>query len=775
MTKKRAFLLTVIAACMLMLGYAATRERDAAPKQNSSKPQGFRQEVEGFRLLGFSNAGVPEWAATGDRAVLQKSNLYRVFKLKLDVFAGVDPATGEQQALRLSSDTGNINQSTKEALLDDNVAVRLDKNTMVYTSSLRYQPAEDLMTTDKPVRLVGRNIQLDGTGLVVDLSAEKATVERDIAVQLTGVGPSFLGPAAGAAATTTAAGQEIRIRCTGKLELQRRTNCAVFHEDVEVVRGTLKLSADEMLVFFEPKTKRAQSLVASKNVTVRDKESCAKGTKLTWHAATQIATLYGDPKVSIVAKKITISAERGVFYQRENQVETQGGGYLVGPPSPALTADNVQPRSAAPAQAESKPVEIVWKGTLLYKGNTQTAVFSDDVQLVRGDVNLQCQELEVLLDDKGNEVKKLHAKENVRIRRGPAQGTGDRFTYLSAEAEAELVGEPQAVVKHQGVVMHSKVLRFFEKDNKTLAQGPGWLVKTSKAKAAASATTTTVHWQDSMVLLPDEKRAVFLKDVVVKQGDLRVAGNRLTAMFDDEEQLQRLVGEGKVRLAAPDRTGTGEAFDWQIKERVTMLSGEPRALLVQQGYRIACERFYIRENENLLEGVGAGTLTSAPDQGASGDDAKPTKVAWADRMIFDGRNHSASFSGRARVHRGSARLSAEQLTLLLDEQNRIQKLRAYDEVSIGDGSREAHGDALDWDWATDVAHLTAKDHVRIKEKGFRGTGKSARYYGKEGRLEVVGSDKPPQAPTGAKPPGAPQTKQGQRTTMKLYIDKPKKQ
>ena len=547
----------------------------------------------------------------------------------------------------------------------------------------------------------------------------------------------------------------------------------MFHEDVEVLKGSLKLSADEMLVFFDPETKKAQSLVASRNVTVRDGETCAKGTKLTWHAATQIATLYGDPKVSIAANKITISAETAVFYQRENQVETRGGGYLLGPPSTSRPAGKSPASPTPPPAAEAKPVEVAWKGTLLYKVNSRTAHFYEDVRVVRGDVKLRCDQLEVVLDEQASQVQSLHAKQNVRIQQGPATGTGDEFTYQADRAEAELIGEPQAEVHHQDAVVRARVLRFLQNPNKTLAKGPGSLVRVDRnLDGANTATTTTVHWQEGMELLPDQGRAVFTKDAVVTRGDSRLAGDTLTAMFNANRELQCLVGQGHVRLAAAGRTGVGDALDWRLKDGLTTLAGQPKALLVQQGYRITCERFYIRENDNLLEGLGAGTLTSAParqpaEQAEQAEEV--TNVAWAERMVFDGQKHFATFAGGVRVLRGAARLNAQRLRLLLDDQNRIQKLRADEEVTLGDGAREARGDALDWDVATDIADLTAKDRVRINEEGFRGAGRSARYHGKEGRLEVLGPQEPAQAPAKTPPDGKPRP----RTTIKLYIDKAK--
>ena len=782
MSKKRLILCGIILVCVAMFVYAATcpraylQERQSASPDAPSSPS--QQEVQGFRMPGVSKTGVLEWLATGKRAILESANSYRVFDLGIDIYAGIDPATGEQQILRITSNTGTIDQTTRHAFLEDEVVMRLDKNTTVHTHAVRYVPADNVMTTDKPMRLVGKDVQIDGLGLTLRLATQKAIVGSDVVVKLHNVQQNFIDIPKPEAKTGPAqpSDGDVTIRCTGKLVLQRESSSAAFHEDVEVVSGDMTLSADEMLVFFDSKTRKPRSLVATGNVVVRDPKAHALGSKLTWDAANQLIALVGEPKVVIVTKQVTLKADRALFYQKENEIETPGHGYLVKRVDPNAPAQGPSafpaPASTEPA-APPKPIEIVWQGSMVFRRLDHIAVFTKAVKATRGQAQLTSEKLEVFFDDNNEQAQKVQAQGAVKLVEDQRVCTGSRLVFFPDKGTGRLMGDPYAEAKQDDVIVRSKILCFFDKEAKTVADGPGELISAGKPGADPDANPPThVQWLGRMTMLRKENRAVFEKHVVARRGVNVVCGDTVVANLDSESQVQTLVARGNVDVSQPGRTATSDAFEWKFKDKTLDLVGKPRAHLNQEGCRIACERFLIREADNMLRGIGAGTLTTEPDPDAAKEDAGPVQIEWRDAMLFDGAKHQATFTGKILANKGSAQLNADRLVLLLDEKNQVRDLNAYDNVVLVDGTREGRGDKLNWHWLTDIAELTSKDDsVEVRDSGILGIGERARFFGKTGTFELLRQTQQPtaqaktdQTPTGDKPKKKPKT-------IQLLIDR----
>lgn len=773
MTRKRIILLGIVVACVGVLAYAfmGPSDYDNQPPGNgrNGEPEQRKQEVQGFSFLGQSDDGVTEWVAKGARGILESAHKYRVFQLTLEVYAGFDAATGEQQILRLKSDTGRVNRRSNEALLDKNVVVELDRNTRLYTQQLQYEPDGSRMVCDEPVRLEGKDMHITGSGLRIEVPIERATILRDVQVTLVNVSGGILdsaGPTAGPATTPTAA-RTITVRCTGELVFQRELNNASFHDDVEVTQGGTTLCADELVVFLDPQTKKLTSAVATGNVTLADETTSAKGSKFTWEQQTQIATLYGDPKISILTAQASIRAAKAILYQKANEIVTEGGGYLVSTPA-------AKPGAKAGAAAP-KPVEVAWKGQIVYKADAHTATFIDDVVVTRGEAKLRCDQLEAQIEQGGQQVEQFCATGRVRAEQTGRVAIGTRLVYRVSTGEARLTGEPQAEVRQADLVVRARAFRLTEAQGRTLAEGPGRLLKAAPASAQA-ADAWAVEWQGLMELLPKQHQAVFTKDVVAQRADQEVAADELTARFTKDNQLEALHAQGHVRIRAAERKGRGDQFQWDMRTGDSELAGKPRALLAQEGYRIGCERFRMRQADGLIKGFGPGTLTTSPEpgQGDSNEDATPVAVRWTDAMAFDGSKHVATFLGGVCAQRGAMELRANRLTLLLDDQNQIRELHATEHVAISNGARQAMGDDLRWDWATDIADLTAKDYVFVKESAFEGKVKRARYYGKDGRLEFQGGKPAPAKPVHRASDAPKETHKPGRASFKFYIDKPKK-
>lgn len=83
-------------------------------------------------------------------------------------------------------------------------------------------------------------------------------------------------------------------------------------------------------------------------------------------------------------------------------------------------------------------------------------------------------------------------------------------------------------------------------------------------------------------LLTDKanKTATFVGNVVARQEDLTVYGDRLVIHYDENGAVERIEVDGNVRIVQANRLGTGGHALYDLKEGKITLTGNPR---VQQG------------------------------------------------------------------------------------------------------------------------------------------------------------------------------------------------
>ncbi len=750
MTTKRLFLYAILLGCLglLMYGVFAPRqkEKDSDPSDRPASPA--QPELHNFRMPSVSSSGVTQWIASGARAIHVKGNMFKVYDFALEMFTGVNADTGDQQVLRVASKTADINRRTKAAMLHEDVVVRFDKNTALYTSKMRYNPDSNTLETDEPVRLVSKDILVSGTGLLVDVTRNEATVPRDVRVSLKNVRASFLhrgGRNQAGAKTTTAAPTppEVRISCAGRLVVQRINHSATFYDDVEVTQGNTRLTADQLLIFVDSKTRKPSRLIAAHDVVITDGKNTARGAKLNWDAANELVILDGDPMVVVETKGMLLRCSRALYLLPDEEFSTATGGYLV--TKGRMGQDEKKPKGKKAKQAPPRPVEIVWRGLLTFKRSEGKAVFSDDVKVVRGDGILRCSKLELTLGGKEPALTDVRAQGHVSIVQGERSAQGEEFIYYVKSARGQLTGKPFAVAKQKGAVLRSRIIHFFDKDQRTKGEGPGDLTLPPKKGAKGpDAQPIRVRWVGGMELSTKDKRAVFRKGVVAERGDSVIKGEVLEAYFNDDNDVTRIVARNDVEIDTPGRVGKGNSFEWQLADGRIVLIGEPMAELQQQGRRIWSKRFVMHEAKMQLNGFGPGRASVPGKSAKDGTTPEPTNVTWQDSMAFDGQAHTIDFRGNVVATRGTSELQAGLLTMLLTGKNDIKAIQASQGVHLQDGQREGLGETLYWDYTTDIAELLPKpgELVKVKEPGVLMTGVKAVYHCKDQRFRLISREQP---------------------------------
>lgn len=81
-----------------------------------------------------------------------------------------------QRKWRVSAHEGEVHQATNDIVVRDNVVVLSDDGLKLETRELRWLAKDRRLTTSSPVVLSGRGAVVKGTGLDVDVGAERAVV-----------------------------------------------------------------------------------------------------------------------------------------------------------------------------------------------------------------------------------------------------------------------------------------------------------------------------------------------------------------------------------------------------------------------------------------------------------------------------------------------------------------------------------------------------------------------------------------------------------------------
>lgn len=103
-------------------------------------------------------------------------------------------------------------------------------------------------------------------------------------------------------------------------------------------------------------------------------------------------------------------------------------------------------------------------------------------------------------------------------------------------------------------------------------------------------------------MLQQENKSIFSGDVIVTQGDMTLSADQLIVFFIEDNQIERLEANGKVRFSQLDRVATSEKAVYRQSEGILLLLGNAR---VQQGKNLVSGdeiTFYVVENRSVVKG-----------------------------------------------------------------------------------------------------------------------------------------------------------------------------
>lgn len=127
----------------------------------------------------------------------------------------------------------------------------------------------------------------------------------------------------------------------------------------------------------------------------------------------------------------------------------------------------------------------------------------------------------------------------------------------------------------------------------------------------------TVVTSERLVYDAEKQTAVFEKDVVVSDPNLRMKTDRLTIAFDDQNQPTRLLAEGRVILSQAETRAWADKVTYDVATGQVTLEGNPRVLRGRD--MLMAQRIVFFRNQSRLECYPEARLILYPQKGGARD------------------------------------------------------------------------------------------------------------------------------------------------------------
>jgi len=258
------------------------------------------------------------------------------------------------------------------------------------------------------------------------------------------------------------AGQPLQIEAswTDEMELRSRENRATFLGRVRASIGTSQLRADRVDAHFKSGGS-IRRVVATGNVTVVQAAQKGEGSRFSWDMETNTITLTGEPYAKVIRDAYLLRGPRICIQQGADSATVEGAGYL---------AVTLEPEVQKDGPLKTNLVEVEWKERAAFGHKVQKAEFFGDVSVKSGDSKLETDRL-VLHLAAANRIRQIEAAGSVCILDRGCQLIGDKLTWDWATDLLQLVGDPEAEARYQGIVQFGQKFVFDRKAGKLSVSG----------------------------------------------------------------------------------------------------------------------------------------------------------------------------------------------------------------------------------------------------------------------------------------------------------------
>lgn len=632
MTIRRYIFIGIPAACILsiivsLVIYNPKKEvknkrENPAPDRHVRNLAGtatVTQAVQGLTMPNYDEEGKEVVVMRGENTLLLNDNVYKIIAPEIEV---LDPANTESgtQSILITSNIGEMNKTSDEGYLSDNVVVHLDPETQLNTDYLRYLPEKKFVYTDDPVTINGKGVKIAGQGCEIDLINRKMWIKKDAEMEMDGVKNDLFFLSQDTAQDDLSENdtgktplEKTFIRSSGQLVFDRHpdANIMTFNDNVEVKKGSSTVFSDKLVVFLDPETKRTKQAIASGNVLASQGTKIAKGSFLTWDVNTQSAILEDAQKAEFVENSLNIDAFKMIFYKDTGKIDVPTPGSL----KTTIKEKRGGKKTLAETEKDDKNINVKWEGKMNFRDDTREANFEKNVEVRKENSTLLCDNLKVTFNDHDYNLQTLKATEKIHIidKKGNLfnEAVGDHVTWDAKNRVTILRGHPFALMRegNKRQILAPRIL-FYEDGNRILCEGRGSLYEKAEEKFPGENTEETdvkVNWAKKMIYNDALKKASFYEVVEVTKGGEKLNGDQIDAYMDSDGKISKIIATGNVYFFSKSLSGSegfGSLFTWDLVKNEALLTGNPKAELRKEGSRTFSEKVYFDMAENRVTWEG---------------------------------------------------------------------------------------------------------------------------------------------------------------------------
>ncbi len=177
--KKVKFILIAIASLTLILVMVALVRNSLVShdsiRLDSLPPKGVDMQIGDIHYEQTDKNASKEWELNAKAAQYFKGENKVVFQsIELTFFSG------EGKAYKLTADEGELHTDSKDVKVSGNVIVLTEEGYHVKADSFEYNAEERKIFTNDRVRLSGKELDMTGKGMVVDLEKEKLYILGEV-------------------------------------------------------------------------------------------------------------------------------------------------------------------------------------------------------------------------------------------------------------------------------------------------------------------------------------------------------------------------------------------------------------------------------------------------------------------------------------------------------------------------------------------------------------------------------------------------------------------
>ncbi|TVM03463.1 MAG: LPS export ABC transporter periplasmic protein LptC [Candidatus Brocadia sp. WS118] len=644
MTLRRYILIGIPVACMLAIiislviskpkGETKSKKENTAPVQPLQHIPGsgtdtVTQTVQGLTMPSYDGEGKEVVIMRGENTLLLNDNVYKIVTPEIEVMDYTHSEQGTQSVF-ITSKEGEMNSTSDEGSLSDNVVVQFDPDTQLNTDYLRYLPEKKFVCTDEPVTIHGKGIQIVGQGCEIDLVNKKMWIKKDAEMEMDGIkndlffmstdstpsltqAPENNTTSSGETGTPATPGEKTFIRSSGQLTFDRQpeANIMTFNDNVEVRKGSSTVFSDKLVIFLDPQTKQTKQAIASGNVLASQGTKIAKGNFLTWDVNTQSAILEDSQKAEFIKDDLNIDAQKIIFYKDTGKIDIPSPGNL----KAKLREKTGKKKASAGTDKADNNIAVTWEGKMNFLDNTREASFEKNIEVQRENSTLFCDNLNVTFNDRDYNIQSLKATEKIHIidKRDNlfSEAVGDRVTWDAKNRVTILRGQPFALLKegNRRQILVPRVL-FYEDGKTVLCEGKGSLYERGEEKFPNQSTEETdlkVNWTKKMLYYDTLRKVSFYEEAEATRGGQKLQGDQIDAYLDNNKNIHKIIATGNVHFSSKrleNSEGFGSLFTWDLAQDNALLTGNPKAELRKEGSRTFSEKVFFNMAENRVTWEG---------------------------------------------------------------------------------------------------------------------------------------------------------------------------